>query len=84
MKLEDSDGNDYTEYLTVYSSRIAGLNCVNATLVMDEEIYSALSGGKLNVSAVCTEGGLNENENSYASCQVEILVPERNKDNFNE
>lgn len=84
VKLEDSDGNDYTEYLTVYTSRIAGLNCVNATLVMDEEIYSALSGGKLNVSAVCTEGGLNGNENSYASCQVEILVPERNKDNFNE
>lgn len=84
VKLEDSDGNDYTECLTVYSSKIAGLNCVNATLVMDEDIFSALSGDKLTVSAVCTEGGLNGNENSYASCQVEILVPEMNKDNFNE
>lgn len=75
VKLADSDGKDYSGCLTVYPSKIAGLNCLNVALVMDADTASALSGGKLNVSLVCTEGGL-EDEKSYASCEAEIQLPE--------
>lgn len=74
VELTDSYGNDYSGCLTVYPSDIAGLHCINATLVMDTDKFSAMSGGKLTVSVVCTEGGLND-ENSYANCKMEILVP---------
>ncbi len=71
LKLADADGNDYTGCLTVYSSRVAGLNCINATLVLDEDTFSALTGGKLSVSAACKdEAGF-----SYAGCEFEILIP---------
>ncbi len=77
LKLADADGNDYTGCLTAYSSRIAGLNCINATLVLDEDTFSALSGGKLSVSAVCKDkAGRSAENNSYAGCEVEILIPE--------
>ncbi len=75
VKLADSDGNDYSDCLTVYSSGIAGLNCINATLVMDADTFSALVGDKLTVSVVCTKTGQNE-KNSYAGGEVEITVPE--------
>lgn len=75
VELTDSCGKDYLGCLTVYPSDIAGFNCLNAALVMDADTFSAISGGKLTVSVVCTEGGLND-ENSYANCEVEILVPE--------
>ncbi len=75
VKLEDSYGNDYSDCLTVYPSEIAGLNCINVALVLDADTFSVLSGGKLTVSAVCTEDGLND-ENSYADCEVEIQIPE--------
>lgn len=74
VKLADSDGNDYSDCLTVYPSRIAGLNCINATLVMDEDTFSLLVGDKLIVSAVCSDDG--PNAVSYAGCEVEILIPE--------
>lgn len=74
VKLADSDGNDYSSCLTAYSSKIAGLNCINATLVMDKDTFSSLAGGKLIVFAVCTDDG--PNADSYAGCEVEILVPE--------
>ncbi len=75
VELTDSYGNDYSNCLAVYPSDIAGLNCINASLIMDTDTFSAMSGGKLTVSVVCTESGLNA-ENSYANCEVEILVPE--------
>lgn len=77
LKLTDSDGNDYQNCLTVYSSKVTGLNCINATLTMDGDTFSALSlsGDKLTVSVVCAEGGLNA-ENSYAGGEVEIQIPE--------
>ncbi len=52
--------NDYSDCLTVYPSEIAGLNCINVALVLDADTFSVLSGGKLTVSAVCTEDGLND------------------------
>lgn len=75
VKVADADGNDYTGCLTVYPSAIAGLNCLNVTLVMEEDTFSALSGGRLTVSAVCAEEGLNAAD-SYAGFDAEILVPE--------
>lgn len=75
VELTDSYGNDYSDCLTVYPSDIAGLNCINVALVMDADTFSEMSGDKLTVSVVCTEGDLND-ENSYANCEVEILVPE--------
>lgn len=78
LKLVDSDGNDYQDCLTVYSSKITALSCIDATLTMDEDMFSELSGsGKLTVSVVCTEAGLNT-ESSYAGCEVEILIPGMN------
>ncbi len=75
VKVEDSYGNDYSGCLTVYPSEIAGLNCINVTVIMNADTFSVLSGGKLTVSAVCTESGLND-ENSYADCEADILIPE--------
>lgn len=76
VKLADDEGNDYTGCLTVYASRIAGLNCVNATLVMDADTFSLLAGGKLTVSAICKDTDALPAENGYAGCEVEILIPE--------
>lgn len=75
VKLADSNGNDYASCLTVYSSGIAGLNCINATLTMDADTFSALSGDKLTVSVVCTEDDSLHNKSSYANCEAEILIP---------
>lgn len=75
VELTDSYGNDYSGCLKVYPSNIGGLNCINAALVMDADTFSAISGDRLTVSVVCTEGDLND-ENSYANCVVEILIPE--------
>lgn len=71
-KMTDSDGNEYFSRMTVYPSEIAGLNCINVALVMDADTFSAMSDGKLTVSAVCA----GDDENSYANCEVEILFPE--------
>lgn len=68
-------GNDYFGCLTVFPSEIARLNCINVTLVMDRDTFSAVSGSSLKVSAACTEGGSGDGD-SYAGCEVEILVPE--------
>ncbi len=75
VKLTDSHGNDYLDCLTVYPSEIAGLNCINVMLLMDESTFSSILGDKLTVSVVCTESDLND-ESSYANCEVEILIPE--------
>lgn len=75
VKLTDSYGNDYSDCLTVYASEISGLNCVNAVLAMDQEAFSALSGGRLTVSVVCSDDG-QKNGSPYAHCEAEILVPE--------
>ncbi|MCM1189768.1 MAG: hypothetical protein NC541_10800 [bacterium] len=75
VKLTDSSGNDYFGNLAVSASEIAGLNCIEASLIMDEETFSGLSGGKLTVSAVCTEGSGN-GDGAYAGCEMEISVPE--------
>ncbi len=75
VKLADSYGNDYFGCLTVFPSEIAWLNCINVTLVMDRDTFSAVSGSSLKVSAACTEGGSGDGD-SYAGCEVEILVPE--------
>ena len=78
VKLEDSYGNDYSGCLTAYPSKAAGLNCIDVTLVMDADTFSALPGGKLTVSAVCAEVGSDE-EDSYASFDVELLIPAGNE-----
>lgn len=35
----------------VYAEQLAGLNCINVTLVLDEE-FADLSGKELNITAV--------------------------------
>lgn len=71
IKLTDSNGNDYFDCLTVYPSEGAGRNCIDVALVMDRDTFSAMSGGKLTVSAVCAEDA----ENVYANCEAEIMIP---------
>ena len=75
VKLADSQENDHLSCLTVYPDEISGFNCINVTMQMDANTLSTLSGNKLTVLVVCTEGDLNI-ESSYANCEVEILIPE--------
>lgn len=74
--LEDSEGNSYTGNMVVYAEQIAGLNCINVTLVLDEE-FADLSGKELNITAVCSEEGAAQAdvENSYAHCKAKLLFP---------
>ena len=74
--LEDSEGNSYTGNMVVYAEQIAGLNCINVTLVLDEE-FADLSGEELNITAVCSKEGdaKADVENSYAHCNAKLLLP---------
>lgn len=74
--LEDSKGNSYTGNMVVYAEQIAGLNCINVTLVLDEEFVD-LSGKGLNITAVCSKEGAAQAdvENSYAHCKAKLLFP---------
>lgn len=75
--LEDSAGNNYTENMVVYTEQIAGLNCINVTLILDEEEFLALSGKELDFIAVCSKEGYDkaDMENSYAHCKVNMIFP---------
>ena len=76
--ITDSAGNDYTNNIVVYTAQIAGLNCINVTLVLDEGAFSVLSGKEITFSAICS-GSDYENsgiENSYAHCTTKIFFPE--------
>lgn len=75
--LEDSAGNNYTENMVVYAERIAGLNCINVTLILDEEEFLTLSGKELDFTAVCSKEGYEkaDMENSYAHCKVKVIFP---------
>lgn len=75
--LQDSEGNSYTGNLVVYSEQIAGLNCVNITLVLDGEEFSNLSGKELSLTAVCSKERNDKAsiENSYAHCEAKIEFP---------
>ncbi len=75
--LEDSAGNNYTENMVVYAERIAGLNCINVTLILDEEEFLTLSGKELDFTAVCSKEGYDkaDMENSYAHCKVKVVFP---------
>ncbi|MCM1026357.1 MAG: hypothetical protein NC432_07960 [Roseburia sp.] len=75
LKFTDSEGNDYSDCLTVSPSDVAGLNCLDATLVMDEDTFLALADGQLTVSAACTKDSQNPDA-AYAECEVEIRIPE--------
>lgn len=68
--LEDSAGNSYTGNIVVYKEQIAGLNCLNVTLILDEEEFSNLSGTELYFGAYCFE-----KENNYAHCEAKIPFP---------
>lgn len=74
--LEDSEGNSYTQNMVVYAEKIAGLNCINVTLVLDEELTD-LSGKQLNITAVCSKEGhaKADAQNSYAHCKAKLLFP---------
>ena len=74
--LEDSEGSCYTENMVVYTEQIAGLNCMNVTLVLDEELAD-LSGKELSIVAVCSKEGYAQAdiENSYAHCNAKLLFP---------
>lgn len=74
--LEYSEGRSYTDNMVVYAEQIAGLNCLNVTLVLDEE-FADLSGEELNITAVCSKEGNAQTdvENSYAHCKAKILFP---------
>ncbi len=74
--LEDVKGNSYTENMVVFAERIAGLNCVNVTLVLDKE-FMDLSGEVLNITAVCSKGADAgaEIKKSYAHCQARLFIP---------
>lgn len=75
--LEDSAGNSYTKNMVVSTEQIAGLNCINVTLILNEEEFSFLSGKELKVAAVCSKEEYDKTDldNSYASCEVKILLP---------
>nr|WP_300665071.1 hypothetical protein [uncultured Acetatifactor sp.] len=75
--LEDSAGNSYTENMVAYSEQIAGLNCMNVTLVLDGEEFSNLAGKELDFSAICSEqrGDTPDVEASYAHCDIRIAFP---------
>lgn len=74
--LEDSEGRSYTDKMVVYAEQIAGLNCINVTLVLDGELAD-LSGKELNITAVCSKEGSAKTdvENSYAHCKAKLLIP---------
>lgn len=74
--LEDSEGNCYTGNMVVYAEQLAGLNCINVTLVLDEE-FADLSGKELNIMAVCSKEGTAQAdvESSYAHCKAKLLFP---------
>ena len=74
--LEDSAGNSYTRNMVVYAEQIAGLNCINVTLVLGEE-FADLSGKELNITAVCSKEGYAQADiaNSYAHCRAKLLFP---------
>lgn len=74
--LEDSEGSSYTENMVVYMEQIAGLSCINVTLVLDKE-FADLSGKELNITAVCSKEGNAQAdiENSYAHCKAKISFP---------
>ena len=74
--LEDGNGNSYTGNMVVYEERIACFNCVNVTLVLDNEIMD-LSGEVLNITAVCSKGADAGAENEYSSahCQTRLFIP---------
>lgn len=71
--IQDSAGNSYTNYIIVYGEQIAGLDCINVTLLMDEDAFSTLSDGKLTISAVCSDDG--SSDNIYAHCEAELAIP---------
>lgn len=75
--LEDSAGNSYTKNMVVYTEQIAGLNCINVTLVLSEEEFLTLSGKELNLIAICSKEGYDKAdiENSYAHCKAKIIFP---------
>ncbi len=57
--------------------QIAGLNCMNVTLVLDGEEFSNLAGKELDFSAICSEqrGDTPDVEASYAHCDIRIAFP---------
>lgn len=74
--VEDSSGSSYASNLVVYAEEIGGLNCVNLTLVLNEDEFSRLSGKELYLTAVCSEDREEASvENSYAHCQMKIVLP---------
>ena len=75
--LEDSAGNSYTENMVAYTEQIAGLNCINVTLVLDGEDFSNLAGKELAFSAICSEqrGTMPDVEASSAHCDIRIAFP---------
>lgn len=71
-KVEDGNGGSYTDDMSVYAERVGWINCVNVTLVLDENEYLSVSGGKITFSAVCVDSENTDVENEYARCTAEI------------
>lgn len=73
--LIDSEGTDYTNAISAYASSIRGLNCINVTVTLDEDVFFNLLGKDLTMTVVCSNVNDLNKEEGYANCEVKMSIP---------